>query len=290
MFRLLPAACLALCTASAAQATDWSGIWRYDACDTGTESWVIGAGSEAVINDTDFTTGPVTISGAPAAGNWHSYRTGDGVLFYVAMTEAEEMVFLDLKDEALDQYSDAVDAGRVTPISHRDIWEETIYHRCPTLPAGSRLLFGEMTSVLLSVDAALAGCADDQPADQCVRRIVRGLDLTGDGGLNRAELSRAMRAAALYAAGHVEDWTLNTDAVLSQLTMAPVAPLVATMLLGSFDYSGDGMLDAAEISADRFTLTRAADLGTALPDGGDLNTVLQQQLSTLLPLLMELTD
>lgn len=290
MIRLLFAASLALCAASAAQATDWAGIWRADACDAGTESWVIGAGAEAMINDVDFTTAPVTISAAPTAGNWHSYRTSDGVMYYIAMTESEELVFLDLLEESVDRYGEGVDAGRITPETHRDIWDQTLHHRCDTLPAASRLLFGEMTSVMLSVDAALSGCSDSQPADHCVARIVDGLDLTGDGALNRAELSRAMRAATLFATGRSDDWTLNADGAIAQLTTAPLAPVLASLLLGSFDYSGDGALDAAEISADRFSLTPTRDLASTLPDGSTLNSVLEEQLSTLLPLLLDLAN
>lgn len=291
MIRPLSTACLILCAASTAQATDWSGIWRYDACGSGGDSWVIGAGGEVVINEADFYTDRIDISDAPTVGNWHSLRSTNGQQFYLAMTEAEELVFLDLTDHAIDRYGDGVDAGRVTPETHRDIWQETLYHRCDTLPAGSRLLFGELTSVMLSLDAALRGCAAAEPADLCVARIVEGLDLTGDGALNRAELSRAMRAGSLFVTGLVEDWALNSDGVMSQLAAAPMAPLLASALLGSFDYSGDGALDAVEISADRFTSTPTEDLmAGALPDGAALNMLLEQQLMSLLPLLMELSD
>lgn len=111
MHRLLAATCLALCCAAPAQATDWSGIWRYETCETGGDSWVIAAGLEAVLSEADFYTAPVKISHAPTAGNWHSLHSADGYRYYVAMTEAEELVFLDLTEEATDRYSDAVNSG-----------------------------------------------------------------------------------------------------------------------------------------------------------------------------------
>lgn len=62
----------------------------------------------------------------------------------------------------------------MTPETHRDIWQETLYHRCDTLPAGSRLLFGELTSVMLSLDAALRGCAAAEPPISAWRGSSRG--------------------------------------------------------------------------------------------------------------------
>lgn len=143
---------------------------------------------------------------------------------------------------------------------------------------------------MLSLDAAMAGCSANESADRCVAQIVQALDLSGDEALNRAELSRALRAGTLFAAGLTEDWTPNSDGVIAQLAAAPTAPLLAMMLLGSFDYSGDGALDAVEISADRFTNLPTTALSNALPDEAALNALLEQQLMTLLPLFMAITE
>lgn len=136
----------------------------------------------------------------------------------------------------------------------------------------------------------MAGCSANESADRCVAQIVQALDLSGDEALNRAELSRALRAGTLFAAGLTEDWTPNSDGVIAQLAAAPTAPLLAMMLLGSFDYSGDGALDAVEISADRFTNLPTTALSNALPDEAALNALLEQQLMTLLPLFMAITE
>ncbi|WP_172327825.1 hypothetical protein [Mangrovicoccus sp. HB161399] len=285
----LPAALLAACLPAAAAAQEgaapgWSGIWRNDSCGSGTDSWVLGADLELVINEGDFFAGPVAISPEPLAG-WYRYIAG-GTSFYIRR-DGDSLIFRDLLDPDDEALSDAVNAGEVTPATHSGIWEDTAYHRCERLPAASQLLFGELAAVLLALDAVPRDCGRDAEGGSCMEGIAAALDLGGDGKLNRAELARALRAAALFVDGTGDEATELGDAAGEQVAALAAAPFLASLMLASFDYSGDGSLSAEELAADRFA-GPGSDLSDALPGAAEFGAMLGRNLGTLMNLLESL--
>jgi hypothetical protein len=94
-----------------------------------------------------------------------------------------------------------------------------------------------------------------EPADDCGATVLAVMDVSGDGLLSVAELSRMARialylAAASEAIGGAEP--IEEEALLeAQGAGILVAPFIARTVLDSFDYDGDRRLSPAEMLHDR---------------------------------------
>ena len=110
--------------------------------------------------------------------------------------------------------------------------------------------------------AALDACAGDDGA-ACADAEWSFVDVTGDGSLTAAELSRFLRVAGEWAV--VEQTGLNAaagglglgaevDEQMGRTGAAAFAfltgPFTAKLILDNFDYDGNGMLDRGEVFAD----------------------------------------
>jgi hypothetical protein len=124
--------------------------------------------------------------------------------------------------------------------------------RCPMVPASLLLPFGEAVALFQAAGELQPLCAAGTDA-ACFSHAFARADLTGDGRLTLAELSRVLRGAAFFMGYLAERQAIQPAGPL----VAPVAfagwlgpPLIRPLLEGS-DYDADGMLSAAELAQDR---------------------------------------
>jgi len=129
-------------------------------------------------------------------------------------------------------------------------WDSVDYENCGgTLPRDKVMLHGEAMAALTVASLAQATCKQDQVA--CATVLFAGIDVTGDGNLSTAELARLFRVAGYLAAVSEDDGATNEDLAAVLATSLPVAPLMASAIVHSFDYDDNGVLSLAEISQDR---------------------------------------
>ncbi len=158
-------------------------------------------------------------------------------------------------------------------------WASTDYARCGNaLPRDKVMLHGEALAVLSVVNEAQSVCSTNQPA--CATTVFNGVDVTGDGNLSIAEIARLFRVAGYLAAVSEENGASNDDLAAVLATSLPVAPLMASAIVNSFDYDDNGTVSLAELSQDRISAMQGID-----PKSGDeLGSKLDRMKETLKPL------
>ena len=130
--------------------------------------------------------------------------------------------------------------------------------RCDSAPASLALMFAETISVFKRFDEIDEHCRGGEGITfRCVASAFDMIDITGDGVFSRAEISRAIRAASFFLGYHfATDGRPGAFVPLEELYLVQVAasafgPLVATNLIDSYDFDGDGFLSLDELMQDR---------------------------------------
>lgn len=130
--------------------------------------------------------------------------------------------------------------------------QPTRWRRCESLPAAWTLLHGEGLAFLAALEPLEAACGGADGAS-CLREVLRQGDVSGDGMLSSAEVSRLARGAAWLLASQEGS---DADALPAVGGVSLLAGLAAARLLvESLDYDGDGKLSAAELLQDRAPLS-----------------------------------
>ncbi len=141
--------------------------------------------------------------------------------------------------------------------------------RCNHPPAIVTAAMGEAIAIFSSMDEIQDRCTNDS-AGKCVETLVATLDVSGDKKLSAAEISRTIRAVSVYFSYETavarqrseliqNGWPVGfSQAAVPVSTLygataafSVAAPFATTSLLSSYDYSGDGFIEAAEILQDR---------------------------------------
>lgn len=134
--------------------------------------------------------------------------------------------------------------------------------RCRALPPEMYVGFGEAIALFQDMDALRAACGGELPPSACVTATFSTLDVSGDDRLSRAEITRALRAAGFFMSyaiiaesrdhSGVGMFVPTEDLYLGSALSIFVANLLATNLVQSYDYDGDGFLSLEETLQDRF--------------------------------------
>jgi hypothetical protein len=166
------------------------------------------------------------------------------------------------------------------------LWTLESLVRCQSLNGELRAIHGEASAMLLDMIPVFAAC--DQQAPNCPGLLFGLADISPDGGLTRAELSRIIRILAYFGAAS-QEVAEPSDTIGASLATIPFAPLLASAILGSYDYDDDGKASLEELGRDRLD----PDLLSASLTGQNasaLQSLIENTSSTikqLLPFLMQ---
>jgi len=123
------------------------------------------------------------------------------------------------------------------------------YERCERLPADVYFTHAEGARFMELVDALRRTCSHRQPA--CIERAFAAVDVSRDGRLSVAEVSRVLRIV-VYAAVAANPEGAREQDLASALGLASLlGPLISTAIISGSDYDGDGQLTRDEIFYDR---------------------------------------
>lgn len=148
--------------------------------------------------------------------------------------------------------------------------------QCERLPASLSLLHGEATSLLLAMPRIQTACARSKTA--CAEKMLATGDVAATGGLNEADLSRLIRIATYIGTARRD---AEGDEILGgQALSLGFAPLLADMVLRSFDYNGDSQLSMTEMATDR-SLLDAGSLSMAEDSTSAIQQDVQESLQQL---------
>lgn len=132
------------------------------------------------------------------------------------------------------------------------------FERCDAPPFIFSLLFAESVTMFREVDDIEARCTgEDVDAAPCVALVFGLIDISEDGVFSKAELSRAVRAASFFIGyGLAVEESQSPFVPMEKLSVAWFAasllgPFVATNLIDSYDFDGDGLLSLKELLQDR---------------------------------------
>ena len=114
------------------------------------------------------------------------------------------------------------------------------------------------------------------------------IDVSGDNRFSRAEISRMIRAGAVFAgyeaiAGHHDDPFVPVEDIAVIRSLKSVLLALATDMIDSYDFDGDGFLSPEELLQDRSldSLEAASgDLGSGVP--ATLLTAMAEPMTSLM--------
>lgn len=143
---------------------------------------------------------------------------------------------------------------------------------CASIAGHLQMAFGEAISLFIEFGEVSNAC-QTLTASRCIEEAFSIVDITQDGRLSRAELSRFGRAVSFFGGYEIarEIYKDRADGRLVEVSELygtaalsnALAPAISANLLASYDYDDDGSLSLGEILADRQNI-QIADLSGLL--------------------------
>lgn len=148
------------------------------------------------------------------------------------------------------------------------------YERCDRLPSRYYALFGEALALFEAFDQIARACEGENGQD-CLDAAFRFADVSGDGELGPAEISRVLRAVAFFLTYEgvvanrknvTDPWEALqvpvTDLAGGAAVASFVSPFFSDNLVSSYDFDGSGAVSLAELMQDRGADELAGAMGT----------------------------
>lgn len=162
--------------------------------------------------------------------------------------------------------------------------------QCSSLPSEFYATFGEAITLFKEWTNIDKTCQSDT-GSRCLNAVLNLVDVSREGRISQAEISRILRGASLYIGYELAianrvvlkreenqaqyGLEVGMTELFGAAAMASlVAPTISSGLLASYDYDGDGFLSMKEILQDRSSENIQGLLQSA--EAGTMQLVLQQ--------------
>ncbi len=130
--------------------------------------------------------------------------------------------------------------------------------QCDVLSGRLSVMFAEAVAIFKHLDRFDAHCkGKDRAGRHCLEVISNMIDISGDGAVSQAEISRLLRATSFFIGYRLLTSERSVafvpleDMFIIQLTASTLGPYIADNLIASYDYDGDGKLSIQELTQDR---------------------------------------
>ncbi len=256
---------------------EYRGIWASPDCAAAESLSIYTAGD--TFYSGDGWVGLLPIAGLETVGGYDRITIGhfaDQVFVYF-LQRAE--------DGTLTEYYTPDDAS-ADALPEAD-WDQATFQKCDAVPAQFTLYYGEILTWIEALPSLRAGCAEGSETG-CLEAVWGLGDVSGDGLLSLAELSRILRILTQAAAIAHEDGASTEDLGMATLGTVLTAPLAGHLILASLDYDDDGRLSPEELLQDRASLVELLQ-SPELRGGLDLSALMEElrSLEGLAQMLMQ---
>ena len=216
----------------------FQGIWSMD-CQAGLQVHVIGKNNSLWI-DEDYVGLNISKTAEDIDG-WIAYKWGelDGSYYYFLNKNSQnQLMELTPPDDW-----DGID------YSFLNSNEFSVYEECNSIPSMYQIIYGEIISLMNS--NLIETCTDDSNPQNCINETFNFLDVSSNGELSVAELTRAARILIYFT---FIDKRVDEDRDIGFATYTTTSlffPALSKILIGNYDYDNSNTISLNEIYTDR---------------------------------------
>ena len=216
----------------------FQGIWSTD-CEAGLQVHVIGKNNSLWI-DEDYVGLNISKTAKDIDG-WIAYKWGelDGSYYYFLNKNSQnQLMELTPPDDW-----DGID------YSFLNSNEFSVYEECVSIPSMYQIIYGEIVSLMNS--NLIETCTDDSNPQNCINETFNFLDVSSNGELSVAELTRAARILIYFT---FIDKRVDEDRDIGFATYTTTSlffPALSKILIGNYDYDNSNTISLNEIYTDR---------------------------------------
>ena len=216
----------------------FQGIWSMD-CQAGLQVHVIGKNNSLWI-DEDYVGLNISKTAEDIDG-WIAYKWGelDGSYYYFLNKNSQnQLMELTPPDDW-----DGID------YSFLNSNEFSVYEECNSIPSMYQIIYGEIVSLMNS--NLIETCTDDSNPQNCINETFNFLDVSSNGELSVAELTRAARILIYFT---FIDKRVDEDRDIGFATYTTTSlffPALSKILIGNYDYDNSNTISLNEIYTDR---------------------------------------
>ena len=216
----------------------FQGIWSTD-CEAGLQVHIIGKNNSLWI-DEDYVGLNISKTTNDIEG-WIAYKWGelDGSYYYFLNKNSQnQLMELTPPDDW-----DGID------YSFLNSNEYSIYEECNSIPSMYQIIYGEIVSLMNS--NLIETCGDNSNPQNCINETFNFLDVSSNGELSVAELTRAARILIYFT---FIDKRVDEDRDIGFATYTTTSlffPAISKILIGNYDYDNSNTISLNEIYTDR---------------------------------------
>ena len=212
------------------------GIWSED-CKSEYQIFIISNNTSMWIDETYV---GFNISKTSNVQDWISYKWGelDGNYYYFLKKDGNKLLEMTAPEEW-----DGID------YSFLNTSDYSIYEKCDSIPSIYQLIYGEIINLMNS--QLIEVCSNDSNPANCINETFSFLDVSQDGELSVAELTRAARIV-IYFTFIDKRLEENRDiGFATYTTTSLIFPALSKILIGNYDYDNSNTISLKEIYTDR---------------------------------------
>ena len=127
--------------------------------------------------------------------------------------------------------------------------EFSVYEECNSIPSMYQIIYGEIVSLMNS--NLIETCTNDSNPQNCINETFNFLDVSSNGELSVAELTRAARILIYFT---FIDKRVDEDRDIGFATYTTTSlffPALSKILIGNYDYDNSNTISLNEIYTDR---------------------------------------
>ncbi|MBS56819.1 MAG: hypothetical protein CMP16_02975 [Rickettsiales bacterium] len=213
------------------------GIWSLN-CEADLQVHIIGNNSSLWI-DEDYV--GLNMSKTSDVQGWTAYKWGelDGSYYYFLKTNTQNQ----LMELTAPEDWDGID------YSFLNSNDFSIYEKCESIPTVYQIIYGEIVSLMNS--QLIETCNNDSNPQACINETFNFLDVSSNGELSVAELTRAARILIYFT---FIDKRIGEDRDIGFATYTTTSlffPAISKILIGNYDYDNSNTLSLKELYTDR---------------------------------------